>query len=90
MRHDQTDTGAARPDGNRIMRERECAHRTGLSRCHRWRLERAGKFPKRLRIGEVAHGWLASDIEAWIQDRVAERDALDRASNREAREHAAA
>lgn len=82
---------AAGPTGKRrIIRERECAHLTGLSRCHRWRLERDGKFPKRLRLGEVAHGWLASEIDAWITEREAERDALDSVGGREARQHAIA
>ncbi|MCP3701360.1 MAG: AlpA family phage regulatory protein, partial [Alteromonas sp.] len=32
------------------------------------RLEREGKFPARRKIAEKAMGWLASDIEEWMQN----------------------
>ena len=35
---------------------------------HIARLEAAGKFPKRLRLGECRVAWLAGEIEAWIYD----------------------
>jgi len=43
------------------------------SRFHKTRLENAGKFPKRLRFGQRVF-WLESEIDAWIADRIAERD----------------
>ncbi len=52
---------------DRFMREPEVAHVTGLSRTTRWRLERAGKFPRRRRISANAVGWLASEIRAWME-----------------------
>jgi len=45
------------------------------SRVHLWRLERAGEFPKRIPIGRARHGWLETEVDAWIADRVAARDA---------------
>ena len=44
------------------------------SKVHIWRLERVGKFPKRVPLGENRHGWLDSEIDKWILARVAERD----------------
>jgi prophage regulatory protein len=38
------------------------------------RLERAGKFPKRLRLGPCRVGWLADEIAIWIEARAADRD----------------
>ena len=38
------------------------------------RLERAGKFPKRLRLGPCRVGWLADEIASWIEARAADRD----------------
>ena len=39
---------------DRFLREPEVHRLTGLSRTTRWRLERAGKFPRRRRISENA------------------------------------
>lgn len=36
---------------------------------HIARLEKAGKFPKRIRIGERRVGWRLSEIEAWLDER---------------------
>ena len=40
-----------------------------------WRLERDGKFPKRVKLGASRVGWLHSEIMDWIASRKAERDA---------------
>jgi prophage regulatory protein len=53
----------------RIVREPECKHRSGLSRSTRWRLERDGKFPSRRRISPGTTGWLDSEIAAWVANR---------------------
>jgi prophage regulatory protein len=64
-----------RPEASlRIVRERECREMTGLSRPQRWRLERVGKFPKRLSLSEKSIGWLEHEIQSWIRARLAERD----------------
>ena len=39
------------------------------SRQHLARLEAAGQFPKRLRLGQCRVGWLLSEVEAWIENR---------------------
>lgn len=36
---------------------------------HILRLEKAGKFPRRLQLGQNRIGWRLLDIEAWIADR---------------------
>jgi len=41
-------------DRPRLIRKTEVLRRTGLSHFSIWRLERENRFPKRLRIGEVA------------------------------------
>ena len=38
---------------------------------HIARLERAGRFPKRIRLGPNRVAWLLSEVEKWIEDRVA-------------------
>jgi prophage regulatory protein len=49
------------------------------SKVHLWRLERDGKFPKRVPLGESRHGWLDSEIDDWITARMAERDGMEAA-----------
>jgi predicted DNA-binding transcriptional regulator AlpA len=42
---------------------------TGLSRTTLWRLERAGKFPMRLRLSANRVGWRKDEVEEWIATR---------------------
>ena len=44
-----------------------------FTRQHVLRLEKAGKFPRRMRIGARRVGWLLSEIEAWVGERAALR-----------------
>jgi prophage regulatory protein len=37
------------------------------------RLETQGRFPRRVRISERGHGWLESEVTAWVGARAAER-----------------
>jgi prophage regulatory protein len=45
-----------------------------------WRLERDGKFPKRVKLGEKRYGWLADEIESWLKARSASRDETPQAA----------
>jgi prophage regulatory protein len=49
------------------------------SKVHLWRLERGGKFPKRVPLGQSRHGWLDSEIDEWITSRMAKRDGMEAA-----------
>jgi prophage regulatory protein len=40
-----------------------------------WRMERDGKFPKRVPIGESRVGWIEDEIKAWMQARIEARNA---------------
>jgi len=62
---------------NRVLRKPEVQHITGLSDPTIWRLEKAGRFPKRLRLGGNSCGWLASEVDDWINLRAAERAGLE-------------
>ena len=45
---------------------------------HIARLEAAGRFPKRIRLGQCRVAWLYSDVVNWVQDRLrATRDNAD-------------
>jgi len=44
------------------------------SRCHLWRLWTANKFPQPIKLSAARNCWRADEIDAWIEQRVAERD----------------
>jgi prophage regulatory protein len=45
------------------------------SRQHRDRLIKAGKFPPPIALGSNRVGWIESEIEDWLVERIAARDA---------------
>jgi prophage regulatory protein len=45
---------------------------------HILRLEKEGKFPRRVQVGPNRVAWLESEVEAWVAARVAERDTIVR------------
>lgn len=57
----------------RIIRKPELRKIIGLSDPTVWRLEKDGKFPKRLRLGGNSCGWLESEILGWLAERAAAR-----------------
>ena len=57
----------------RIMRKPEILNMIGLSDPTIWRMEKDGKFPKRIRLGGNSCGWLESEVTGWLAERVAAR-----------------
>lgn len=53
-----------------ILRKREAARRVGLSVRQLERLESAGSFPRRIRLGGNSAGWVEADVASWIQARI--------------------
>jgi prophage regulatory protein len=53
----------------KFLRIRQVMQLTGLSRMTIYRLELAGRFPKRRRLSENLVAWLESDIVAWADSR---------------------
>jgi prophage regulatory protein len=68
--HTAASADQARP---RILRKPQVLARLGLSDTTLWRLMRAGKFPRPLRLSPGSVGWLADEVDAWIAARAAER-----------------
>ena len=52
---------------DRVMRLNEVKQITGLSRTTIWEMERAGRFPKHVRLTTKSIGWLESHICAWME-----------------------
>ena len=57
----------------RILRLPEVMARTGLSRStiYAWRV--AGRFPQAVPLATRCVGWIESEVEAWLRERIAER-----------------
>jgi len=62
--------------GQKLVTKKELKLVYGVpySFAHIARLEAAGQFPKRVRLGACRVAWLAEEVEAWIDERIATRD----------------
>lgn len=58
----------------KLLSKRQVCELVLYSPQHIARLEAAGKFPKRVVIGECRVGWVEQEILDWIQERIDERD----------------
>lgn len=58
---------------DRVIRKKELLPFIGLSDVTIWRMERAGKFPRRIRLGGNSVGWYESEIIEWQEQKKAER-----------------
>ena len=55
-----------------ILRRKQVEARTGLSRSTIYaRLREGGDFPKPIQLGAQSVGWLDSEIDAWLRERIA-------------------
>ena len=48
-----------------------------FSRTHLWRLERAGKFPKRIHVGDNSIAWDEDEIDAHLKLKRDQREPSD-------------
>ena len=53
----------------RLLRFPAVRLRTGLSRSTIWRLERAGDFPRHIRLSPNAVAWIEDEIAGWIRQK---------------------
>jgi prophage regulatory protein len=56
-----------------IIRASELARLVPFSLNHIRRLEYAGTFPKRVRLGANRVGWVLAEVEQWLQNRMKDR-----------------
>jgi len=57
----------------RILSKRQLKELVLYSPQHIARLEKAGKFPKRIQLGPNRVGWLESEVLEWLEYRLAAR-----------------
>ncbi|WP_116964340.1 helix-turn-helix transcriptional regulator [Fastidiosibacter lacustris] len=48
--------------------------KTSLSTASIYRLAKVGKFPAPVKLSERSSGWLESDVNQWIDNRIKARD----------------
>ena len=61
---------------NSILRRRQVERRTGLPRSSIYLLMAAGKFPKPVKLGPRAVGWVECEVEHWLVARIKDRDGI--------------
>ena len=63
----------------KVLDRRALAEQKGIRfhNVHLLRLEKAGKFPRRFLIGANRTAWLETEIDEWLEQRVAARDAAN-------------
>lgn len=62
------------PTPEALIRRPDVRARTGLSDTRIDELEKLGDFPRRVLISARAVGWVRSEIDSFIRNRIAERD----------------
>ena len=58
----------------RILSKRQLKELVLYSPQHVARLEAAGKFPQRIRLGQNRVGWLEAEVMDWLQQRIDARE----------------
>lgn len=53
-----------------VLRLPQVIQITGLCRSMIYQLEAADRFPRRIRIGSRAVGWLHSEIQQWLESQI--------------------
>jgi prophage regulatory protein len=53
-----------------ILRLPQVCELTGLGRSMIYQLESDNRFPKRIKIGVRAVGWLHGEVQAWLRTRI--------------------
>jgi len=64
----------------RILSKKDLRALVLYSPAHIDRLEKAGRFPKRVQLGQCRVGWVESEVLAWLDERIRQRGAADASS----------
>ena len=60
----------------KFIRLKEVIDRTGLARATIYKYMVEGELPKSVSLGGRSVGWVESEVEAWIDSKIAARDGL--------------
>ncbi|UPU37880.1 AlpA family phage regulatory protein [Geomonas paludis] len=56
-------------EDDKLIRRKKMLDLIGLSRTTQWRMEKAGRFPARVKLSSGAVGWHLAEVEAWVRGR---------------------
>ncbi|MGC1387871.1 MAG: AlpA family transcriptional regulator [Steroidobacteraceae bacterium] len=59
-----------RDPNERALRLRQVCQFTGLGRSMIYQMQAEGRFPRRIKLGERAVGWLESEVRDWLATRI--------------------
>lgn len=62
---------------DRIIRLPEVLEKVGLKKSAVYKLIKDGDFPKQVKLGKHASGWIEADVQAWIMKRAGREAAND-------------
>jgi len=54
---------------DRVVRRKQLLEIIGVSGATQWRMEKAGLFPARVRLGKGSVGWHLAEVEKWLENR---------------------
>jgi prophage regulatory protein len=57
-----------------LVKLHEVMAQTGLSRSHVYSLAQIGHFPRQVKLTERSSAWVESEVQEWIESRIAQRD----------------
>lgn len=68
-------------NGNRptLWRRPRVEDETGLGKSQLYHLVRVGDFPRPVKLSDRCSAWIASEVQNWIDSRIAMRDAKEAA-----------
>lgn len=61
------------PSHDKVVRWPTVNERVGLCRSYIHKLISKGQFPQPIKLGQRASGWLESEIDAWLEERINSR-----------------
>ena len=59
---------------NQIIKLPDVINLSSLSSASIYRLIKKGEFPKQIKLSERSSGWLLSEVEQWLDDKISTRD----------------
>jgi prophage regulatory protein len=59
---------------SKLIKLKDVVAITGLSRSHVYALAQQGLFPKQIKLTERSSAWVGSEVQDWIDSRIAQRD----------------
>lgn len=54
----------------RFLRRLQVQDLTGLKKSHLYAMAKSGRFPRQVKLGEKAAGWVEQEVAGWIDSRV--------------------